>query len=70
MQRKIDIHMFNAPDSKYNIFLMTTRAGGMGINLQSADTVILYVCATIVLCLKTIIIVLFAYVVCRRMCVH
>ncbi|CAG7847264.1 Chromatin structure-remodeling complex subunit snf21; AltName: Full=ATP-dependent helicase snf21; AltName: Full=RSC complex subunit snf21 [Serendipita indica DSM 11827] len=33
---------FNAPNSPYNIFLLSTRAGGLGLNLQTADTVILY----------------------------
>lgn len=32
---------FNAPSSPYNIFLLSTRAGGLGLNLQTADTVIL-----------------------------
>jgi SNF2 family DNA or RNA helicase len=29
---------FNAPDSDYFIYLLTTRAGGVGINLATADT--------------------------------
>ncbi|KAF6820507.1 Chromatin structure-remodeling complex subunit snf21 [Colletotrichum sojae] len=33
---------FNAPDSEYFMFLLSTRAGGLGLNLQTADTVIIY----------------------------
>jgi ATP-dependent helicase STH1/SNF2 len=36
------LKQFNAPDSTYFIFLLSTRAGGLGLNLQSADTVIIY----------------------------
>ena len=36
------IDEYNAPDSEKFIFLLTTRAGGLGINLTSADIVILY----------------------------
>ncbi|KAK9808854.1 hypothetical protein WJX72_005149 [[Myrmecia] bisecta] len=39
-QRMID--EFNAPDCPVPVFLMSTRAGGLGINVQSADTVIIY----------------------------
>ncbi|CAH8674424.1 unnamed protein product [Schistosoma rodhaini] len=40
--RQVTIDRFNAPDSEYFIFLLSTRAGGEGINLASADTVVLY----------------------------
>ncbi|CAE6403859.1 unnamed protein product [Rhizoctonia solani] len=33
---------FNAPGSEYDVFLLSTRAGGLGLNLQTADTVIIY----------------------------
>lgn len=33
---------YNAPHSSKFAFLLSTRAGGLGINLQTADTVILY----------------------------
>lgn len=38
-QRRID--EFNAPDSNLFAFLLSTRAGGVGINLATADTVII-----------------------------
>ena len=33
---------YNAVDSAYFIFILSTKAGGLGLNLQSADTVILF----------------------------
>jgi chromodomain-helicase-DNA-binding protein 4 len=36
------IDQFNAPNSPYFIFLLSTRAGGLGINLASADTVFIF----------------------------
>jgi len=33
---------YNAPDSEKFVFLLTTRAGGLGINLVTADVVVLF----------------------------
>jgi len=41
-KRKQAMDHFNAPDSTDFCFLLSTRAGGLGINLATADTVILY----------------------------
>ncbi|KAK9840665.1 hypothetical protein WJX81_008358 [Elliptochloris bilobata] len=42
VQRMIDINRFNRPGSDLFIYILNTRAGGLGVNLQSADTCILY----------------------------
>ncbi|XP_052116747.1 chromatin structure-remodeling complex protein SYD isoform X1 [Arachis duranensis] len=36
------IDLFNQPGSPYFIFLLSIRAGGVGVNLQAADTVIIF----------------------------
>jgi chromodomain-helicase-DNA-binding protein 7 len=42
VDRQAAIDHFNAPGSEDFVFLLVTQAGGMGINLASADTVIIY----------------------------
>ena len=38
---EIQMDLFNT-DPEYGVFLLSTRAGGLGINLTAADTVIIY----------------------------
>ena len=40
--RQAAIDRFSKPDSDRFVFLLCTRAGGLGINLTAADTVIIY----------------------------
>ncbi|KAL1347364.1 hypothetical protein HN51_023459 [Arachis hypogaea] len=41
-ERDASIDAFNKPGSEKFVFLLSTRAGGLGINLATADVVILY----------------------------
>ncbi|KAL9819539.1 CHD3-type chromatin-remodeling factor CHR7 [Arabidopsis thaliana] len=41
-ERQVRIDRFNAENSNRFCFLLSTRAGGIGINLATADTVIIY----------------------------
>ncbi|CEI86117.1 hypothetical protein RMCBS344292_00562 [Rhizopus microsporus] len=41
-ERVRSIDAFNAPNSNLDVFLLSTRAGGVGINLATADTVIIW----------------------------
>lgn len=41
-ERGLLLKNFNAPDSPFFMFLLSTRAGGLGLNLQTADTVIIF----------------------------
>ncbi|ODM89703.1 Chromodomain-helicase-DNA-binding protein Mi-2 [Orchesella cincta] len=40
--RQEAIDRFNAPGAKQFVFLLSTRSGGLGINLATADTVVIY----------------------------
>ena len=40
--REMDMRSFNAPGAEAFLYLISTRAGGQGINLATADVVVLY----------------------------
>ena len=41
-ERGTQITNFNDPNSEQTVFLLSTKAGGLGINLQTADTVVIF----------------------------
>lgn len=41
-ERASHVTSFNSKDSEIMVFILSTRAGGLGLNLQTADTVIIF----------------------------
>ena len=41
-ERQNSIDRFNNPEKKRDVFLLSTKAGGLGINLTSANVVIIF----------------------------
>lgn len=41
-ERQRRLMLYNEPGSAYFVFILSTKAGGLGVNLQSADTVIIF----------------------------
>ncbi|KAJ2761689.1 hypothetical protein H4S06_001072, partial [Coemansia sp. BCRC 34490] len=43
-ERQTKVGSFNAPDSQALVFMASTRTGGLGLNLTSADVVVIFDC--------------------------
>ena len=41
-ERDVNLGIFAKEDSAERVFILSTRAGGLGLNLQMADTVIIF----------------------------
>ena len=41
-ERGSQMEIFNNPKCEFKVFLLSTRAGGLGLNLQAADTVVIF----------------------------
>lgn len=41
-ERAVFVQQFNAENSDVHVFILSTRAGGLGLNLQTADTVVIF----------------------------
>jgi SWI/SNF-related matrix-associated actin-dependent regulator of chromatin subfamily A member 5 len=42
INRELDVRSFNSPGSEIFLYLISTKAGGVGINLATADSVVMY----------------------------
>jgi len=40
--RQKDMAEFTAPGSEFQVYLISTRAGGLGLNLMTANNVVIY----------------------------
>lgn len=61
-ERQERIEEYNRPGSEYFVFMLSTRAGGLGINLYTADVVILYVWRAFIQHSETLVLAFAAHV--------
>ena len=62
-ERAGHVQQFNAKDSDIQVFILSTRAGGLGLNLQTADTVIMSVLSSFLVCIPLNCCRIFSFVV-------